>query len=155
MSGWRGVTFSVGQGRGRWLSLTQLASLPEIEGKESRDRYLYSRQLDRQDDVISEEMQQRYDYMQEKFSKSQNSDCERQTRSFVLVAGVRSRAVGAGLRHSDLQDGRLVVGAGQQDQVVLKAEQSNTPLIISWSSRRVNGRFGGSNISSNIKIVSS
>lgn len=48
MSGCRGVTFSLGHGRGRWLSLTQLASLPEMEGNESRDRYLYSRQLDRQ-----------------------------------------------------------------------------------------------------------
>lgn len=46
MSGWRGVTLSVGHGCGKWLSFTQLASFPEIEGAESRDRYLYSRQLE-------------------------------------------------------------------------------------------------------------
>lgn len=79
MSGWRGVTFSVGQGRGRWLSLTQLASLPEMEGKESRDRYLYSRQLDRQDDVISKEMEQHYDYKQEHMFIS--TSCWRQIQS--------------------------------------------------------------------------
>lgn len=46
MSGWRGVTLSVGHGCGKWLSFTQLASFPETEGAESRDRYLYSRQLE-------------------------------------------------------------------------------------------------------------
>lgn len=48
MLGWRGVIFSVWQGLGRWLSNLQLASLLEMDGNSSRDRYMYCRQLNTQ-----------------------------------------------------------------------------------------------------------
>lgn len=44
--------------------------------------------------------------------------------AFVLLAGVRRRAVGARLCNFDLQDGSFVVGAGQQDEVILKEKHS-------------------------------
>lgn len=50
--------------------------------------------------------------------------------AYVLLAGVRCGAVGAGLSHFDLQDGSFVVGAGQQNQVILKVKQSRNTVLL-------------------------
>lgn len=44
-------------------------------------------------------------------------------RVCVPIAAVGSRGVGTGLADSHLQDGGFVVGAGQQDQVILQVKR--------------------------------
>lgn len=125
MSGWRGVTLSVGHGCGKWLSLTQLASFPDMEGAESRDRYLYSRQLETpppKNISISN--------LAFEVKNKQISSCDSTVSvQFVLLAAVRSRDVGTGVGDSHLQDGGFVVGAGQQDQVILRRRRTKNNLI--------------------------